>query len=49
MNARTWYIPNRTDYIIFRRNIRWMPAWLSDQVKGRYWDAIYDRPKKANF
>jgi hypothetical protein len=29
---------NRIDGEEFRRNIRWMPAWLSDHIKFRPWD-----------
>ena len=41
---------DRTDYVDLRRNIQWMPAWLSDQIKWRPWDRFYDnwaevRPK----
>jgi len=31
------------DQLIFRKNIRWMPAWLSDQIKLRPWDWNYDK------
>jgi len=45
MNATTWFLFTRNDSIIFRKNMRWMPAWLSDQVKPRYWDCDYDKRK----
>jgi len=35
------------DRFVLRKNIRWMPAWLSDQVKFRMWDWNYNkRPPK---
>jgi Family of unknown function (DUF6088) len=33
---------NRHDYVELRRNIQWMPAWLSDQIKWRPWDKFYE-------
>ncbi len=33
----------RDDPSVFRKNIRWMPAWLSDQIKFRPWDWNYDK------
>jgi hypothetical protein len=38
---------DRLDRIEFRRNIRWMPAWLSDQIKFRPWDRDYEK-KETN-
>jgi hypothetical protein len=34
---------NRDDRVVFRKNIRWMPAWISDQIKFRPWHKEYDR------
>ncbi len=34
---------NRLDRIDFRRNICWMPAWLSDQIDSRPWDKYYEK------
>jgi Family of unknown function (DUF6088) len=31
------------DRAVFRKNIRWMPAWLSDQITFRPWDWNYDK------
>jgi len=31
------------DRLVFRKNIRWMPAWLSDQIAPRPWDWNYDK------
>jgi hypothetical protein len=33
---------NRLDKIEFCLNIRWMPAWLGDQIKIRRWDRDYE-------
>ncbi len=40
MNATAFF--NREDRIWFRRNIRWMPAWLSDQIQLNRWDKYYE-------
>lgn len=40
MNAMQYF--DRNDYAELRRNIRWMPAWLGDQIKSRPWDHFYD-------
>ena len=34
---------NRLDRIDLRRNIRWMPAWLSDQIDFRPWDKYFEK------
>jgi Transcriptional regulator, AbiEi antitoxin len=33
---------NREDRIWFKRNIRWMPAWLSDQIDCSRWDKYHE-------
>jgi len=33
---------NRDDRIWFKRNIRWMPAWLSDQIDCSRWDNYHE-------
>jgi len=40
MNATDFF--NRDERIWFRRNIRWMPAWLSDQIQVDRWDKYYE-------
>ena len=40
MNATSFF--NREDRIWFRRNIRWMPAWLSDQIQDGRWDKYHE-------
>jgi hypothetical protein len=47
MNATSWFLFTRDDRTIFHKNMRWMPAWLSDHVKARYWDRDYDKRKIA--
>jgi Family of unknown function (DUF6088) len=42
-NATLWFQLSGDDRIVFRKNIRWMPAWLSDLVKYRPWDRSYDK------
>jgi hypothetical protein len=31
------------DRLVFQKNIRWMPAWLSDLVKHRRWHPSYNK------
>jgi Transcriptional regulator, AbiEi antitoxin len=33
---------NREDRVWFKRNIRWMPAWLSDQIDCSRWDKYHE-------
>jgi hypothetical protein len=33
---------DRFDYVDMRFNIRWMPAWLSDQIKCRPWHKSFE-------
>jgi len=33
---------DRDDRIWFKRNIKWMPAWLSDQIDTSRWDKYYE-------
>jgi len=40
MHATSFF--DRNDRIWFRRNIRWMPAWLSDQIQIDRWDKYYE-------
>jgi Family of unknown function (DUF6088) len=45
MNTVIWFMFFRDDYKVFRKNIRWMPAWLSDLVKARHWDQDYENER----
>jgi Family of unknown function (DUF6088) len=45
MRAITWF--HRNDRIDLRKNIRWMPAWLSNQIKHRPWDFEYEKKLKS--
>jgi Family of unknown function (DUF6088) len=40
MNATSFF--DREDRVWFKRNIRWMPAWLSDQIVSNRWDKYYE-------
>jgi hypothetical protein len=40
LNAIAFF--TRTDNAEFRRQMRWMPAWISDRIEVRHWEKSFD-------